>query len=330
MLKHNQELRITAFPRLHLTLIGMNNEGYRVNGGIGFSIQDPQLVFIIKPSDSFQMIDNRYTQLSQNQRQKLAQIVEGVRSQYRFKYSTSVTISGELRTHYGFGSETSIRLSCLEALFILNEHQYNPELLIGLSGRGGTSGIGIYTYFEGGAVLDIGRKYDGDSFNPSSYAENRKKVALLLQRASMPEWNIGLCIPLEIPPKNEFEEKEFFEKTCPITDTQVYATLYHVIFGLNAAIQEHDKLTFCKALKNIQNCAWKHAERKQYGVKLSEIETNLYSNGAMAVGMSSLGPSLFFIADDVPSVINKMQASASKCQLINTYSINRGRIIKYA
>src|SRR3990167_8157 len=312
MQKHNKELRIIVFPRLHLTLIGMNEHGYRINGGIGFSIQAPQLFLIIKPSDSFQFIDNRYTQLSQNQREKLAQIIEKVRSQYQFKYSISVKISGEMRTHYGFGSETSIRLSCLEALFILNERQYESELIISLSGRGGTSGIGIHTYFEGGAVLDIGRKYDGDPFNPSTYAENRKKVALLLQRVPMPEWNIGLCIPLEISPKNEFEEKEFFEKTCPITDTQVHETLYHVIFGLNAAIQEHDKLTFCKALKNIQNCAWKYAERKQYGIKLSELETNLYSSGALAVGMSSLGPSLFFIADDIPNVINRMQSCASK------------------
>lgn len=222
MLKHKQELRITAFPRLHLTLIGMNEKGYRVNGGIGFAIKDPQLILIIKPSDSLQLIDNRHTQLSQNQYGKLAQIIEEVRTQYRFKYSISVKISGGMRTHYGFGSETSIRLSCLEALFILNEHQYESELLVSLSGRGGTSGIGLHTYFEGGMVLDIGRKYAGGSFKPSNYTENRKKVALLLQRVPMPEWNIGVCIPLEISPKSDLEEKGFFKKTCPIADTNVY------------------------------------------------------------------------------------------------------------
>lgn len=329
MPKRNQELRITAFPRLHLTLIGMNEKCYRINGGIGFAINDPQLNLRINPSGFFQLIDTRDTQLSQYQYDALSQNIEKARSQNLFKNNITVEISGEMGTHYGFGSETLIRLSCLEALFILNDCKYDPKLLISLSGRGGTSGIGIHTYFEGGMILDIGRKHEGGPFNPSSYAENRKKVPLLLKRTPMPKWNIGLCIPSEIPSKSVSEEKEFFDKTCPIEITQVYETLYHAVFGLNAAIEENDKLTFCKALKNIQNCAWKHAERKQYGVELSCLENNLYNCGAMAVGMSSLGPSLFFIADDIPSVINKMQNNTSKYKLINTYSINRGRIVKY-
>lgn len=329
MLKRNQELRITAFPRLHLTLIGMNEKGYRINGGIGFAINDPQLILRINPSDVFQLIDTRNTQLSQNQYDALSQNIKKARSQYQFKNNISVQISGETKTHYGFGSETLIRLSCLEALFILNDYNYNPKLLINLSGRGGTSGVGIHTYFEGGMILDIGRKYEEKSFNPSNYAENRKKTPLLLKHTPMPKWNIGICIPSEISIKSDSEEKEFFDKTCPIEKTQVYETLYHAVFGLNAAIEENDKLTFCKALKNIQNCEWKYAERKQYGVELSYVENNLYNCGAMAVGMSSLGPSLFFIADDIPSVINKMQNNTSKYKLINTYPINRGRIVKY-
>jgi len=308
----------------------MNEKGYRMNGGIGFAINDPQLVLSISTSESFQLIDTRCTQLSKNQYKTLSQNIEKVRSQYLFKDNISVQISGETKSHYGFGSETLIRLSCLEALFILNDCKYDPKLLIRLSGRGGTSGIGIHTYFKGGMILDIGRKYEVKSFNPSNYAEGRNKVPLLLKRTPMPKWNIGLCIPSEISLKSDSEEKDFFDKTCPIANTQVYETLYHVVFGLNAAIEENDILTFCSALKNVQNCAWKYAERKQYGAELSKLESGLYNSGAMSVGMSSLGPCLFFIADDIPMVISKMQDSKFKCELINTYLTNRGRIIKYA
>ena len=36
-----KSITITTHPRIHITLIGMNNNGYRRHGGIGFSISDP-------------------------------------------------------------------------------------------------------------------------------------------------------------------------------------------------------------------------------------------------------------------------------------------------
>ena len=57
--QNHYKLRITAFPRIHMTLIGMNSDGYRINGGIGFSITDPKFLFSFTKSPNFQFIDDR-------------------------------------------------------------------------------------------------------------------------------------------------------------------------------------------------------------------------------------------------------------------------------
>ena len=49
-------LKIKAFPRIHISLIGMNNDGYRLNGGIGFSIASPILDMSFEQSDSIKSL----------------------------------------------------------------------------------------------------------------------------------------------------------------------------------------------------------------------------------------------------------------------------------
>jgi beta-ribofuranosylaminobenzene 5'-phosphate synthase len=141
----------------------------------------------------------------------------------------------------------------------------------------------------------------------------------------MPDWEIGICIPLSIPHKSQAEERAFFERTCPLPTEAVYETLHHALFGLYAAIREADRTTFCRALRAVQACAWKKAERLEYGAALTDIEQALYANGAEAVGMSSLGPSLFFLADNVPDIVNQMRLTRSDCEWLVTRPANYGR-----
>lgn len=323
------KLSITSFPRIHLTLIGMNKRGYRINGGLGFALKEPRLNLEVRLSRKFKIRDNRILKLDMPEEKRLIDIVENVRSNYNFKNCIEVELLGKMPTHFGFGSCTAIRLACLESLFIINKLEYDKNLIIKLSGRGRTSGIGINTYFHGGFVLDIGHTGENLTLQSSSLSEERKEPALLMQRLKMPIWDIGICIPTKIKPKSEADEKIFFEKICPIPDQEVYKILYHAIYGLHASILDKNKENFGKALINIQGLAWKKPEREQYGDDLLELENCLYQSGASAVGMSSLGPCLFFFANDISNIIKKMQVNKMPCILMKTKPINRGRIISY-
>jgi beta-ribofuranosylaminobenzene 5'-phosphate synthase len=307
----------------------MNKEGYRINGGIGFTVKNPSLTLRFSPSAKFRLDDMRSFPLLKDEILRIKKIVAQRRKVMRLSYSIKIEIEGDMPTHFGFGSSTAIRLACLEALHLLNGRTPEREQLALSSGRGGTSGIGINTYFDGGLVIDLGRRSGTPFFCPSQLSENRKTLPLMMQRIKMPDWEVGICIPHNIPNKSEKEEADFFRRTCPIPSRDVCKTLYEVIYGLYSAIREKDKETFCLAIQSIQQCAWKLSERRQYGKTLTGFERRLYKCGAEAVGMSSLGPSLFFLAHDVKSVVKRMVSLGSNAMLLVTKPSNNGRSIVY-
>jgi beta-ribofuranosylaminobenzene 5'-phosphate synthase len=323
-----EKLTFVVHSRLHLTLLGMHAGEYRMNGGIGFSIKSPCSQLVFTKSDKFEIDDLRSRPINLAEQERLSFILETERVKKNFDIAFKVSIEGNMLTHSGFGSGTAITLACVEVLYLLNDYPTTQEMLIQASGRGGTSGVGIYTYFDGGGVFDLGKPIDRTKHLPSSLVESRY-LPLLLDQFVMPEWDIGICIPRNIPNKSQTEEQEFFKRVCPISANSVYETTYHTLFGLYAALKENNKAAFCAAIKAIQGCMWKRLEREEYGQGLMDLETSLYLCGAEAVGMSSLGPSLFFLAENVNDVIVKMNALFVDCELFVTQPENQGRIVKY-
>lgn len=322
-------LNFTIYPRLHLTLIDLNKNGYRINGGFGFSINKPTLNISILKSDQFEIIDNRRLTLTSDEKLRLRSIVEDVKFKNNFRNNIRINITGEMQTHQGLGSGTSIRLACLEALYILNNSIYNEEKIVDESKRGGTSGIGVRTYFRGGYIFDAGRKnLPNDIFAPSSQQESAgPSQSMIISEGLMPSWELGLIILDSILPTLSHEaELEFFKLTTPIPALEVQKTLYHICYGLLPAIKENDFMTFNIAINEIQKCFWKSSERNIYGQKLQDIEDILVKNGALSVGMSSMGPSLFFFAHNLDILISKMSNLGYTC--IKALPQNQGRLIQ--
>lgn len=323
------KLAVSIHSRLHLTLLAMHAGGYRINGGIGFAIDAPACKLAFFGAPEFAINDQRTDPLSASELGRLTSALNAEQKRRGFTTALVISIDGKMRTHFGFGSGTAIRLACLEALYRLNDSVPTPAELVAASGRGGTSGIGIHTYFSGGCVFDLGRKTENELHAPSHQVA-ASRHPLVLDHLPMPEWDIGICIPLGISHKSEAEEQAFFQRTCPLPAEAVYETLHHSLFGLYAAIREVDRTTFCQALRAIQECAWKKAERLQYGAALIEIERALYECGAEAVGMTSLGPSLFFLANDVADVIAQMRHTRPDCECLLTRPANYGRELQDA
>lgn len=324
---HRPQLEIQVYPRLHVTLLAMNARGYRINGGFGFAVSAPTCTLFFCTSRSFTINDLRLIPFEQSAKNRLFIALQDEKKRHGFAHAIDITIQGEMATHSGFGSGTAITLACLEALHHVNNSMPPQNKLVSNSGRGGTSGIGIHTYFSGGCVLDLGRRSNGQLLAPS-HQVSKSVAPLLLGQVNMPNWDIGICIPKSITLKTQAEEHAFFMRVCPLSTASVYKTIYHTLFGLYAAVQEGDRQTFCEALRVIQQCAWKSAERQEYGERLASIEKTIYSCGADAIGMSSLGPGLFFLANDVMAVISKLYELNLDCQFLHTTPVNHGRTIR--
>lgn len=321
---------IRTFPRVHISLIGMNEENIRRHGGIGFSISSPSLTIKGCEADEFQLLDNRKINLEAKEYVRLIQTLERFYTEKLFTKKITLTIEGDLVPHFGFGSETSLRLASLEILSLINNHPIDKDELIYFSGRGGVSGIGINTYFDGGFVFDTGVKVGKSEFKPSNLLELRESLPLLVKRVDVEKWEIGIFLDPKIPSLSEETEAEFFKSSCPISNPDTYEILYYSIYGCLSSIVEQDKNTFTNSISKIQRTKWKSLERKLYNGQIEKNEISLLAAGANAVGMSSLGPMLYFFSEfPIEDIILKAQSFGLKGIFYKSSMNNSGRVIEY-
>jgi len=323
-------LTISCPARLHLGLFSMNSDMPRVNGGIGFAIDAPNVQIEAEASDEIHIQDERKAGMDAAAIERLFGTLQRAANPHGLEKQVSLRISGDADAHYGFGTGTSIALASLEALFLLNDHQTTKDELIHLSGRGGTSGIGIHTYFDGGMVVDLGRRSDGRKPQPTSQAGTGFELPLLLGRSELPLWELGVCIPSHIDPLSSDAEKTFFASTCPIPEADVYRTTYLGLTTIFAAVRDGDRGVFIEGLRIMQEYMWKKAEWDCHGQELRNIERELYAHGASVVGMSSLGPSLFFLAKNVSAMVAELRNVMPKCCFFNSLASNQGRVVTWS
>ena len=319
-------INIIAPTRIHLTLLNMSSDGYRANGGIGFFINELYTTVTLSHAEHNILEDKRTCHSSPFPTKRFIEWLTEFLQQEAITHKFSITISGNVPSHYGFGLSTSIRMSVVEGIYKLIGKEVDKETIIQTSHRGGTSGIGVHGYFTGGFVFDLGHN-SRTHHMPSRSGESASHLPLLLATTPMPNWQIGIAIPKNITTKTFEEEVQFFNTNCPIQPASVYETTYHALFGALASVKSDDFNEFCNAIKSIQQQEWKSAERSLYP-KLTAIENILYAAGANAVGMSSLGPSLYFLAHDVSTVIQKSHALLNdSALLLLTTPNNSGREI---
>jgi beta-ribofuranosylaminobenzene 5'-phosphate synthase len=255
---------------------------------------------------------------------QLREVVEAAIEADALMSNLSVTVTGSMRTHVGMGSGTAIRLAVLEALYVVNGNYQSREHLITRSRRGGTSGIGINTYFGGGLILDLGVKNDLRRFLPSSISQP-KKLPTTLPSLPMPAWPLCLCIPKDIRAKSQEEELEFFERVAPLDPAASFRSAYDALFGIYAAVADADYTAFCRAINSIQDTSWKTAEWREYGAPLQQLREGLTRMGGDCVGMSSLGPMLFCLGDAATLTHIVRRQDALDCEVVLTAPINIGR-----
>ena len=304
----------------------MHVEGTRKNGGVGFAISEPSCLLDVRLSSQFELTDCRDFPFTDTEARQLSSTVESTMSKFRLASGVSVKLTGPLRTHVGLGSATAIRLGVLEGLFHLNGRPISAQELVSQSNRGGTSGVGINTYFSGGMVHDLGVPNDRSDFIPSSRGVSPRRPSSL-PVLEMPNWPLRVCIPNFIRPKTQDEEASFFSRAAPVEPTSSYEAAYHALFGVYAAVSDKDFSTFCKAITAMQAVAWKKHEWSQYGDVLWQLATRLQDYGADCVGMSSLGPLLYCFGNDQALRRIDKNAATLNCDVFHSLPSNSGRAL---
>lgn len=263
--------------------------------------------------------------MSHGEIERLCNHLEHIRRQVNLPNAATVEITGDFLTHCGMGSGTAIRLACIESLLELNRRVMGRDELVRLSGRGGTSGVGISTYFNGGFVFDLGVSGNvSDQFLPSSVGI-AKAFPLQLHRQNLPDWPLGLCIPRKCAPKTQEQEVEFFRRVTPLPHSKSFEAAYVAVFQVLASLMEQDYPSFCQAISEMQETEWKRLERAEHAPYIYQTENALRELAVDCVGMSSLGPLLYFFAS--PETLERVHANGDHldADIFLTVPKNSGR-----
>jgi beta-ribofuranosylaminobenzene 5'-phosphate synthase len=218
-----------------------------------------------------------------------------------------------------------VALSIVEAALLLNEVAIDDELVRRISGRGGASGVGLHSYFQGGLSLDIGRQRTSGKFESSDTQNGKFALPLTVCATSTPSWPAVLVMPKEPIAVDLKKEAEFFELNTPLDDASVYEAVYTALFGVFGGAVSGDFSSFCRALTRLQELPWKAAETALHGVAFGETVQFIRCRPEVAVIMSSLGPTLACFSPNSLTLAEELSATLPDFSVLLANPRNVGR-----
>ncbi len=310
-------LKITTPSRLHITLIDMNASKGRVDGGIGLTLDKPVISISAEKSD-FIEIQGNSEHIERMRNSAIMLLPEGA--------GINITIEKDYPSHIGLGSGTQAALAAGEAVNRLYDLGLNVYEIAAKIGRGGTSGIGVAAFENGGFILDGGHKFsEKKAFLPSAASKLPPPPVLL--RKDFPDWDIVIAIPEE---KGASLKKEIniFQEVCPVPLREVEELSHTILMQLLPALVEEDIVTFGNSINTIQELGF-----KKYEVELqprsNELMHALREAGAYGAGMSSFGPTVYAFGED-PKNLKKTAEDflGEKGEVFVTKPRNKGALIE--
>jgi beta-ribofuranosylaminobenzene 5'-phosphate synthase len=277
-------INVVSPSRLHLTLIDLNAEIGRVDGGVGITLESPSLEISASEADTVEVVGSS---LLAGRMLKAAKAVlpegKGIR----------ILIKRDLPDHVGLGSGTQAALSVAAAINEIYGLGKSVRELAVAVGRGGTSGIGVAAFENGGFIVDGGHKFkEKGAFSPS--AASKMPPGPVLFRRAFPDWNIVLAIP-NTKGVHDAEEVDIFKKVCPIPLAEVQEISHVILMQMLPALIEEDIESFGRAVNHFQTAGFKKREVELQPKPVLDAMRYMQDNGASGSGVSSFGPVVYGI-----------------------------------
>ena len=285
--------QVIGYPRLHMGLFDLGSATLRQYGGIGASLHGPETMVTAELSERSSI--NGIEVLDVAAGRDLDAALERLAAPHGLP-PIAIRIHAVPPQHVGLGTKTTLLLSVLRAVSAEAGLAMSDADLQRASGRGGTSGIGVHSFFCGGLVVDGGHRTDPPrTYRPSSAAAP-VRVPPMVGRVAMPtHWDVTLVLP---PGRQRAgkDEEALFESLTPVPDAEVLETIALSVMGLAASAASEDLDSFARGLAGIHATGFKARELAAQSDPVRELFEELSSLPRCAVGMSSMGPLLFAIS----------------------------------
>jgi len=288
-------IEILSYPRLHACLLDLAGVTGRKFGGAGFTIDGlPTRVFVDKGAQ----MDIRVEEEDPALADCIAMAAHRTSTYLGRHLPAIVRVAPPTARHVGLGSCTAVVLGFLEGMRRCFDLPLTPYDIRRISGRGGTSGIGINTFFAGGFVVDGGHPQDKSGIFLPSSSGARHSIPPVMFRSDIPKyWRFYLYVPQNGILISGTEEATFFRANAPVPAPDVYQSISAVYHSLCPAVHYDNLQLLRSALSKISSLGFKRREidGQSKDVRLLLDAFSGYPN--CAVGMSSMGPLVYVVAD---------------------------------
>lgn len=279
-------IQVVTPSRLHITLIDLNGALGRIDGGVGLTLDYPSIR--INAKKDAQLSVSGTTEFAE----RIKSAASAVLTQYNIN-GVAIDVVQEYPNHVGLGSGTQVALAVGTAISELYDLNLNPTTIAKLTGRGGTSGIGVAAYEFGGFLVDGGHKGKTE-FLPSS-ASGKFGPGPIIARHDFPDWAIVLAIP-NLRGASDKREIDVFQKQCPLPLNEVQELCHVILMEMLPAVVEHDIEIFGRSIDRVQTIGFKRRELELQPF-CAHLVQFMRENGAIGAGMSSFGPVVYGITD---------------------------------
>ncbi len=273
---------VKAPARLHLGMIDISGSLGRRFGGLGVAIARPAV--ILEAS-----LSNQLTAEGPS----ADRVLEFARRYLRatgLQVGAHFCIDQAIPSHVGLGSGTKLGLAVAQALATLYDQPTDPYTLAGAVGRAERSAVGLWTFVQGGFVVEGGY-----------WPESNLPAPLLLRYPMPANWYCILAIPDQITGLNGHAEATAFDQLAIPAD-QAARIAHVVLMSLLPALVEGQLGEFGAALTQVQRLVgdcFSSVQGGQFGNSRSaELVEAFLRWGAVGAGQSSWGPAVYGLAAD--------------------------------
>jgi beta-ribofuranosylaminobenzene 5'-phosphate synthase len=242
---------------------------------------------------------------------RIKSIVTDLKSKLGLDDDFDIALLDSIPMHIGLGSNTQLALAVTRGITYFAGLDLPARDLAMLANRGGTSGIGVATFDNGGLVMDAGHSTETKTeFLPSHFSP-AMPPRLMLQRPLPDNWYFVMTTPYIGQGLHGEAEADVFKKHCPIPQQEVEKLSHIILMKLLPAAVEDDIVEFGAALRSIQDIGFKKIENELQDDVVKNLYDFYYENGALGAGLSSFGPTTYALVDGEASAV-KLKSDIEK------------------
>lgn len=304
--------------RLHLGLIDLNGDLGRRFGGLGVSINRPNVILEAQPAEKLAVTGEKTEQVKTLAKRFL--------ETYNIKANASINVKQAIPEHAGLGSGTQLALAVATALAKLFNVKATVQELAKTMGRGQRTSIGTTIFEQGGFVVDGGKSTSKNSFPTTIF------------RQPFPHnWVFVVAIPNVKKGLAKSEETAAFRGLAPMSAEDAGRMCRLTMMKLLPSLIERDIKSFGEALTQIQRVIGEYFAEVQGGTYSSLTAAEgialMQKLGAYGAGQSSWGPAFYGLTqkEKAKRIQLKVKAFLSESvggQVFVAKANNRGAYIK--